>query len=177
MSEKSPLLPVSASSSMRFDSAQANGPEEVSAFIRRILSDAEQICTDAVDIEDARFLAADILEVCRRFVSDSNSGTPRGRSADCLEDPVAAPAATASPSGVDTADAANAREKLGDLSVRELEIFTRLAEGYSAAEIASKLSRSTKTINNHRTRILQKLGLKNSAELVRLALKSGLVAV
>ena len=70
-----------------------------------------------------------------------------------------------------------ARAKLGNLSARELEIFTHLAEGCSAVEIAVKLSRSSKTINNHRTRILQKLGLKNATELVRLALQGGVVSV
>ena len=69
------------------------------------------------------------------------------------------------------------KAKLRALSARELEIFTHLAEGRSAAEIAVTLSRSSKTINNHRTRILQKLGIKNSAEQVRLALRSGLVSV
>ena len=63
------------------------------------------------------------------------------------------------------------------LSNRELEIFAFLAEGHSAIEIAAKLSRSSKTINNHRTRILQKLGLRNATELVRLAVHSGLVSV
>ena len=70
-----------------------------------------------------------------------------------------------------------ARAKLGSLSARELKIFTHLAEGCSAAEIAVKLSKSSKTINNQRTRILQKLGLKNATELVRLAVHSGLISV
>ncbi len=85
-----------------------------------------------------------------------------------------APTAT---ENLDASSAAAARAKLARLSARELEIFTHLAEGHSAAEIAETLSRSSKTINNHRTRILQKLGLKNAAELVRLALRSGLVSV
>lgn len=83
----------------------------------------------------------------------------------------------ASAGGPEPSREAVARVKLGSLSARELEIFTHLAEGRSAAEIAVKLSRSSKTINNQRTRILQKLGLKNATELVRLALQSGLVSV
>jgi len=177
MSEKSPYFPHPTSTPAAFDPSPAKGPEEVSTSLRRIQADAEQICTDAVDIEDARFLAADILEVCRRFVSDTNAGATRGHSVDCGKGPVSVPAATHAQKSVDASQAASARAKLGNLSSRELEIFTSLAEGFSAAEIAARLSRSTKTVNNHRTRILQKLGLKNSAELVRLALKSGVVTV
>ena len=173
MSGKSPIFPLSIARGTRFESTTASAPEQVSTFIRQIQADAEQICTDAVDIEDARFLAADILDVCRRFVSNA-SVAPNGRK---TVGRVKVPAPAATPESADESDAACARAKLDILSARELEIFTELAEGHSAAEIATRLSRSTKTVNNHRTRILQKLGLKNSAELVRLALKSGVVSV
>ena len=78
---------------------------------------------------------------------------------------------------VDYYGSATPLNQLGSLSARELEIFRHLAEGSSAAEIAVRLSRSSKTINNQRTRILHKLGVKNATELVRLALQSGLVSV
>ena len=170
MSEKSPLTPFSISASARFTEAHVDGPEQVGSYIRRIQADAEQICTDAVDIEDARFLAADILEVCRRFVTDAGNGGAASPAPGRVDD-VTAQGQTAA------CNADSARARLERLSARELEIFTGLAEGHSAAEIASRLSRSTKTVNNHRTRILQKLGLRNSAELVRLALKCGVVSV
>lgn len=177
MSGKSPLYAVSAQSSTRFESAPGSAPEQVSSFIRRIQIDAEQICTDAVDIEDARFLAADILEVCRRFVSDASLAPADLPSAGCAKGARVQPDSTPALQSVEDSEAACAREKLETLSSRELEIFTDLAEGHSAAEIAARISRSTKTVNNHRTRILQKLGLRNSADLVRLALKSGVVSV
>ena len=169
MSEKSPLAPLSIAPRARYDRASSDGPEQVGSYIRRIQADAEQICTDAIDIEDARFLAADILDICRRFVSHAGPE----RSAPCAAGRVDPPARP----DTETCDTASARARLESLSARELEIFTGLAEGHSAAEIATRLSRSTKTVNNHRTRILQKLGLRNSAELVRLALKSGVVSV
>ena len=177
MSEKSTFFPLPSAPSTRFDRTTSDGPEQVGSFIRRIQADAEQICADAVDIEDARFLAADILEVCRRFVSDANACQLEHAAAEGSESPPSSAGSATAPDGATDSEAVSARARLENLSARELEIFTGLAEGYSAAEIATRLSRSTKTVNNHRTRILQKLGLKNSAELVRLALKSGLVTV
>ncbi len=65
--------------------------------------------------------------------------------------------------------------KLEDLSTREFEIFRLVAEGRSVVTIAESLHISPKTVSNYRTNIMQKLGLKNSAELTRLAIRSGLV--
>lgn len=177
MSEKSTFFPLPTTPSARLDREPGDGPEQVGSFIRRIQADAEQICTDAVDIEDARFLAADILEVCRRFVSDGNACRHEHGTIEHSESWMSSVGPATAPDGADNPEVVSARARLENLSTRELEIFTGLAEGYSAAEIATRLSRSTKTVNNHRTRILQKLGLKNSAELVRLALKSGLVTI
>lgn len=60
------------------------------------------------------------------------------------------------------------------LSPREREIFSALAEGRSVGEVAAALNRSPKTVNNHRTHIMKKLGLRNSAELARLAFRLGI---
>lgn len=141
------------------------GAESIRADIRRIQTHADQICNDAADIEDARFLAEDIALVCRRLLGNEIDAamlpsTPR----DVVRESRHAVRSVA-------------RERLACLSAREMEIFTYLAEGSSAAEIGTRLSRSAKTINNHRTRILQKLGLRNATELVRLALESGVVSI
>ncbi len=64
---------------------------------------------------------------------------------------------------------------LDTLSQREREILTALAQGQSVHEIAAVLCRSPKTINNHRTNILHKLKLRNTAELTRLAIRHQLV--
>ena len=61
------------------------------------------------------------------------------------------------------------------LSPREREILTALAQGQSVHEIAALLNRSPKTVNNHRTNILHKLHLRNTAELTRLAIRHKLV--
>ncbi|MBN1481367.1 DNA-binding response regulator [candidate division KSB1 bacterium] len=63
------------------------------------------------------------------------------------------------------------------LTSREREILKLLAEGYSNKEIASMLFISPKTVETHRHRINDKLNLGNVADLVRYALKEGLISV
>ncbi|GMQ75828.1 MAG: hypothetical protein BMS9Abin01_1088 [Gammaproteobacteria bacterium] len=155
----------------------ADGAELVRCGIRKVQADAAQICNDAADIEDARFLAESIFDTCRRILAIGNGAIANAPPIDRLRAERSMPAVPMFAHGSAESKQAAARAKLGSLSARELEIFTHLAEGRSAAEIAVALSRSSKTINNHRTRILQKLGLKNATELVRLALQSGLVSV
>lgn len=61
------------------------------------------------------------------------------------------------------------------LSQREFEVFRLLAEGKTVNDIAEVLSLSPKTVGTHHTSIKQKLGVSNSAELARLAIRSGLL--
>ena len=63
------------------------------------------------------------------------------------------------------------------LTPREQEIMVLLAEGNSAKEAAAKLFISPKTAENHRTNIMNKLGLHSTLELVRYAARLGLVDV
>jgi DNA-binding NarL/FixJ family response regulator len=63
------------------------------------------------------------------------------------------------------------------LTSREQEIMVLLAEGYSVQKAAAKLFISPKTVENHRTNILNKLGLHCTLELVRYAARLGLVDV
>ena len=63
------------------------------------------------------------------------------------------------------------------LTPREQEIMVLLAEGCSAREAAEKLFISPKTVENHRTNIMNKLGLRSTLELVRYAARLGLVDV
>lgn len=56
--------------------------------------------------------------------------------------------------------------RLNILSKREKEIAYLIAEGLTSAEIAEKLFLSDLTVNTHRRNLIQKLGLKNSAQLV-----------
>ncbi len=61
------------------------------------------------------------------------------------------------------------------LSTREFQIFRLLAEGRSAQMIAADLNLSPKTVNNHRAHIMEKLALKNAAELTRFAIREGII--
>jgi two-component system, NarL family, invasion response regulator UvrY len=61
------------------------------------------------------------------------------------------------------------------LSDREYEVMSRIAAGKTVTEIAEELSLSAKTISTYRTRVLEKLGVKNSAEIVQYAIRNGLV--
>ena len=61
------------------------------------------------------------------------------------------------------------------LSDREYQVFRQLGSGHSAVDIASQLSLSPKTISTYRTRILEKMRLSSTAELIRYAVEHQLV--
>jgi two-component system invasion response regulator UvrY len=61
------------------------------------------------------------------------------------------------------------------LSDREYDVMSRIGSGKTVTEIAEELSLSPKTISTYRTRVLEKLGVKNSAEIVQYTLRNGLV--
>jgi RNA polymerase sigma factor (sigma-70 family) len=58
-------------------------------------------------------------------------------------------------------------EKLGRLTAREREVLEQAAQGLHAKEIATALGISPRTVEVHKTRIMEKLGVRNVAELVR----------
>ena len=62
------------------------------------------------------------------------------------------------------------------LSGREMEVLQSVAEGKSNKEIAALLGVSTKTVENHRMRLMQKLGAHNAASLTLIAIQMGVVA-
>jgi two-component system response regulator NreC len=64
---------------------------------------------------------------------------------------------------------------LKDLSSREREVLALTAEGFSSREIGKKLFISPKTVDTYRSRIMEKLGLAHRSELVRFALRVGLL--
>ena len=61
------------------------------------------------------------------------------------------------------------------LSTREREVLHLIAEGLSAKEIAADLKISTKTVEAHRTSLMRKVGVRKATELVRYALRHGLI--
>lgn len=70
---------------------------------------------------------------------------------------------------------ADASEPLNALTPRERMVVQLAAEGHSNAEIAEKLFISPRTAETHRTNLLRKLGLQTQTDLVRFAIRKGLI--
>jgi two-component system, NarL family, invasion response regulator UvrY len=78
-------------------------------------------------------------------------------------------------SAVDMEHLGGRRGELAALTRREFEVFIMLAGGSPVSEVADALHISPKTAGIHYTRVMQKLGLRNLAELARLAIRLGVV--
>ncbi len=63
----------------------------------------------------------------------------------------------------------------GQLTPRQREVVQLVAEGLSAKQIAHRLTISTKTVEFHKAAVMQQLGLKSTAELIRFAVETGVV--
>ncbi len=63
------------------------------------------------------------------------------------------------------------------LTDREREVLQLVAEGYTGQEIARKLTISPRTAEQHRANVIRKLGFQNQRELVRFAIKKGLLSI
>ena len=61
------------------------------------------------------------------------------------------------------------------LSTREREVLQLAAEGHNNAEIAARLFISRRTVETHRANVFQKLGLRTQTDLVRYALRRGII--
>lgn len=65
------------------------------------------------------------------------------------------------------------KNAFSQLSERELQITTKILDGHKVSDIADSLSISSKTVNTHRYRVREKLGVTNDVELVKLAINEG----
>ena len=70
-----------------------------------------------------------------------------------------------------------AHDPLSRLSMRERQVLQQLAEGRTTNEIAESLSLSPKTVETYRARMMDKLGLRDLAGLIRFAIQRGLVSL
>lgn len=68
-----------------------------------------------------------------------------------------------------------ALDPMGVLSARELSVMLMLSEGHPRDEISNRLCISPKTVSTYRSRLMQKLGVRNDVDLAHLALRHGLV--
>lgn len=66
-------------------------------------------------------------------------------------------------------------EPYDSLTPREREVLQLAAHGHTAAEIAQRLTISPRTVETHRANLMQKLGLRGQAELIRFALQRGIL--
>ena len=73
------------------------------------------------------------------------------------------------------AEGGEAPDPYGSLTEREREVLHLVCDGATTREIAATLGIGDKTAENHRGRVLKKLGLGNTAELVRYAARHGLI--
>jgi len=71
----------------------------------------------------------------------------------------------------------NADPQMQDLTLREREVLQLIAEGGTTKEVASRLNISIKTVESHRGRIMEKLGLHTVAELTKYAVRHGITSL
>jgi len=67
-------------------------------------------------------------------------------------------------------------DPVATLTPRQREILQMIAEGHAMKEIAGRLDLSVKTVEAHRSQIMNRLGIHDVAGLVRLAIRAGLVS-
>ena len=65
---------------------------------------------------------------------------------------------------------------LGSLSAREVEVLSDIARGYTTKQIAERLGISLKTVDTYRTRLAEKLGVRDRSDIVRIALELDLLS-
>jgi DNA-binding NarL/FixJ family response regulator len=104
--------------------------------------------------------AGDLLDAIRSVLSGGEYVQPS----------LGAAAARGSP-----AESGSSAELVARLSAREQQVLELIALGHTNAEIAQQLSITPRTVETHRGHILQKLGVRSRAELVRLAVEAQLV--
>ncbi len=76
-----------------------------------------------------------------------------------------------------TANDRAGQDPYNQLTTREREIFKLLAEGHSTQKIADILVITPKTVEGHKTNLMQKLGVHNRIELVKYALRKGIITI
>ncbi len=73
-------------------------------------------------------------------------------------------------------DRAIRTDSFAQLTGREMEVFLHLANGLTVKQCAEKMQLSANTVDNHKSRLMKKLGVHRSVDLARLAIREGLLA-
>jgi len=126
-----------------------------------------QVISEAVSSGAAGYLAKDSLD--QELISAVRTIVHGGT---VLSSNVSKRLAESSQSG---GTGGSAPRSLEALTSREREVFLLLAEGKSPSEVATSLFVSPKTVHTHRQHIMEKLGLRTTTELIRFALRQGLI--
>jgi len=74
-------------------------------------------------------------------------------------------------------DESNSKDQFPELSEREIEVLKHICNGFVNKEIAEKLSVSPRTIENYRTKLIEKTGAKNTSNLIMIAIKNKLINI
>jgi DNA-binding NarL/FixJ family response regulator len=91
--------------------------------------------------------------------------------------PMAANALVEEIKGPDKSQVPHIKSKCDNLTVRQREVLQLVAEGYSAKEIASALDISAKTVEYHKTQIMDLLNIHTIAQLTRYAIAQNIVSI
>ena len=136
--------------------------ECATARIVMLTHSTDQECERAALLAGARaYIVNDApIEVLLRAIRGESSD------AETLAPHRAAPGARSS---------AGREQALQSMTTREREVLIGIALGYSSKRIAGDLGRSVKTIEKHRFKMMHKLGLRNTAAVIRYAIDNGLL--
>ena len=151
---------------------RALGPHRdvLEADRRSVTLDAEGV-TLAPQMEGQEFLEGIGLDAGAHGVSLKTSPL------DTLVDGIGAVLKGENWIGADAAQILEAGESQGQLTSREAQILNMIAQGMTNAEIGKRLGISPMTVDNHRTRLMGKLGVNSRAQLLAVALKTGLLGL
>ncbi|MGQ0627648.1 MAG: response regulator [Phycisphaerales bacterium] len=133
--------------------AKSDDPDTIMAAIR--------------DVAEGRFTFGPIvLERCRQMGREDSPGRHTESTGARLGETASAPGGSQMPVS-----------RLAALTPRELQILRLIGKGLSRTEIATAIFRSPKTVDAHRSAIMEKLAIHDRVELARFAIREGLVEV
>jgi len=137
---------------------------------RRIRSSFPRVAVLVLTMHQSEELARQLREAgARAFVLKSDADQDLVKAVEALR------AGDTFFSATVTGVVTDGHERPMHVTPREREIIQLVAEGQSTKEIAAQLDISIKTVESHRTNIMRKLGLRSLSEMVRFAIRNGIV--
>lgn len=143
---------------------------------RRILRESPRTQVLVLTMHHSEELAHQVMQAgARGYVLKSDADRELVAAVDSLQRrrPFLTPNLGSPPAG--GAESAPVEGEWGDLTPREREIVQLVAEGRSSKEVAALLGISIKTVESHRTNVMRKLRIRSVSQLVRYAVRNGIV--